>query len=117
MRRQETLNKRYDQIVSTARALDGRDLDYYYKNCSQLKRYAYNECLNRIPSDARNIHYAVGSANTFQFTFYADFEIIDTIGYHWYIARYETARKIETIGFCVERVKLYELSAHEIIGW
>ena len=117
MKRQETLNKRYDQIVSIARTLDGRDLDYYYNNCSYAKRCAYEGCLRRIPKSAKNVHYCVGSANTYNFTFYAVFKLIDPVGKHWYIARYESREKIETIGFRVEEVKFYELPAHEIICW
>ena len=117
MKRQETLLKRYGFIVDKARSVNGLTLDDYYNNCSRAKRYAYQDCIARIPAGAINLHHGVGSANSFQFTFYADFEVTDTYGNHWQIARYESASKIETIGYFVEERKFYELSAHEIIGW
>lgn len=117
MRKQETLQKRYAFIVDKARSVCGRKLSYYYKYCSGAKIRAYRNCVDRIPVSAGNVHYGVGSANTFQFTFYAEFEIIDPTGVRWYIARYESAYKIETIGYCVDTAEFYELSAHEIVCW
>ena len=117
MKKQNTLAREALRIAQQAKRCDGISIYSAYQNPSQKKVEAYSDCVNRIPTYAREDYHGVAGHNTFSFAFYAYFKVnavrSDGVRVELDVCRYETSCNINTIIFDWDNMTFYETSCED----